>query len=198
MAMMDAKQRGLSLTEILELRHIPPEGLVFEEALDPAWVDRQLDVGRAKPVGFTCEMGPKATLSVEPLGPMETRPPILVRGRATADLRSTCVRCLADVVLPMSVEIEQTLFPDRTPDETAEPTLEELDEGAYTPEVGVDLPNVLREAILLDLAMNPTCTDVEGCDRRTQALIDEVNRANQPAVDPRWAALQRLRDSEPS
>lgn len=198
MTMMDAKTRGLSLTDVLELRHIPDEGLTFDEALDPGWVDRQLDVGRAKPVGFTCEVGPKATLSVQPLGPMESRPPILVRGRATANLKSTCVRCLADVILSMSVPIEQTLFADRSAEEEKEPSLEEMDEGVYTPEVGIDLPNVLREAILLDLAMNPTCEDVAACDQRTKDLIDEVNRANEPAVDPRWAVLQKLRDSEPS
>jgi uncharacterized metal-binding protein YceD (DUF177 family) len=188
----DAKARGLSLTEVLALHHVPDDGLVFEESLDPAWVDQNLGIDKGL-TAFFCQPGPTARLEVQPMGPMASRPPILVRGRTSASLRSTCVRCLAEVVLSLTVKIEQMLF-SKTGEEAEDDdavTTEELDEGAYSNE-GIDLPNVLREAILLELAMNPTCEDETACDARTKALIDDVNAKNRPAVDPRWAVLEEL------
>jgi uncharacterized metal-binding protein YceD (DUF177 family) len=190
-ALLDAKVRGLSLTEILALHHLPDDGLVFEEPLDPTWVDAKLGIDQGL-TGFHCEPGASARLEVQPMGPMATRPPILVRGKASADLRSTCVRCLAEVVLNVSVRIEQLLFPEApATEEKGEENYEALDEGVYSHE-GVDLPNVLREAILLELAMNPTCEDQPSCDARTEKLIEDVNAKNRPAIDPRWAPLKDL------
>jgi uncharacterized metal-binding protein YceD (DUF177 family) len=84
------------------------------------------------------------------------------------------------------------LFARSGDDGEADPAaMDEMDEGVYSSE-GVDLPNVLREAILLELSMNPTCADEPACDERTQKLIDDVNAKNRPAVDPRWAVLQEL------
>ena len=191
MALFDAKARGLSLTEILALHHLPDDGLVFDEPLDATWIDENLGIARGAPAFFG-EPGSTARLEVQPMGAMPTRPPILVRGHADANLRSTCVRCLADVTLKVSVKIEQMLF-SRTAEEgeADEAAMDAMDDGVYSNE-GVDLPNVLREAILLELAMNPTCADEATCDERTQKLIDDVNEKNRPAVDPRWAVLEEL------
>jgi uncharacterized protein len=190
----EAKARGLSLTEILAIQHLPDDGLLFDEQLDPAWVDRTLGV-TAGATGYFCQPGGSARLEVQPMGPMPTRPPILVRGRASTSLRSTCVRCLADVILNLTVRIEQTLFSKTGEEAESEEaaTIEELDEGIYSND-GIDLPNVLREAILLELSMNPTCEDEPACDARTQQLIDDVNAKNRPAVDPRWARLEELKN----
>ncbi len=189
----DARSRGLTLTERLELHHLPDDGLLFEETLDPAWVDGQLGLDSG-PTPFVCQEGPTARMEVQPMGAMATQPPILIRGRATARFRSTCVRCLAEVLLPVAVQFEQMLFSERTVARDADgtPVFAELDEGVYADD-GVDLPNVLREGLLLEIAMNPTCEDETGCDARTRALIDDVNAKNRPAGDPRWAPLAALK-----
>ena len=189
MALFDAKARGLSLTEILALHHLPDDGLVFDEPLDPTWIDENLGIAGGAPA-FLGEPGSTARLEVQPMGAMPTRPPILVRGQADANFRSTCVRCLAEVSLRVSVRIEQMLFA-RSDGDADSASMDEMDEGVYSNE-GIDLPNVLREAILLELSMNPTCADEAACDERTKQLIDDVNEKNRPAVDPRWAVLQEL------
>jgi uncharacterized protein len=188
--MTDARARGLSLMEVLELRHLTEDGLVFDEPLDPAWVDRQLGGG---PIPFTCRAGSKAHLEVQPMGPIESRPPILLRGSAAAALESTCVRCLEPVHVELTVQIEEMLFPEGRSDTPGEIGPEAPDEGRYTGE-GIDLANVLREALLLELTMNPVCDDKPACDRRTERLIDGVNTGSENGGDPRWAALRALKE----
>lgn len=182
--MIEASKRGLSLMELLELRHLPDDGLIFEEVLKAQWIDRQVQIE-----GMSCEEGPTARLEVQPLGPIDSRPPILIRGVVRAGMRSTCVRCLSQMVLSMSIDIEQTLFRDREEEELIE------HDGSYD-EAGVDLPNLLREAVLLDLSMHPTCQDEPACDKRTQALIDQANESHSLQADPRWAGLQALVDQK--
>src|SRR5688572_15407823 len=182
---------------MLALHLLPDDGLVFDESLDPAWVDENLGIAQGAPA-FHCLPGSTARLEVQPMGPVATRPPILVRGRAEANLRSTCVRCLAEVSLTLGVQIEQMLFAHAGEDEESEePSPGEMDEGVYSSE-GVDLPNVVREAILLELSMNPSCEDEAACDERTKQLIDDVNAKNRPAGDPRWAVLEELMKKQPS
>jgi uncharacterized metal-binding protein YceD (DUF177 family) len=196
--LLDAQQRGLTVTEVLELHHLPDDGLKFDESLDPTWVDGQLGIDKG-PTSFHCQPGPNVRLEVQPMGSMTSSPPILIRGKANAELKSTCVRCLTEVRVRLSVQIEQLLFPESAQAESEEEAAAsgEVDEGVYSRD-GVDLPNVLREAMLLELAMNPTCEDEASCDVRTQALIDEVNAKHSPSLDPRWAALQELLKKAPS
>jgi uncharacterized metal-binding protein YceD (DUF177 family) len=76
--------------------------------------------------------------------------------------------------------------------------LARLDEGVYDPR-DLDLSETLREAILLDVSMNPTCADEPACSERTEALLREVNRSWEEASqrrDPRWAALARKLSSQ--
>ena len=76
--------------------------------------------------------------------------------------------------------------------------LDDLGQGAYTPE-GIDIPDFLREALLLAVTTHPTCLETAACDVRTQALLDSANRPFQEAEaapDPRWAALKALMSTE--
>ena len=221
---VDAAARQLSVLEPLELRHLPQEGLAFDEALPAAWL-----AGVLGPTSVTGEvlqiMGPgRAQLTVTPLGPGGSRPPILVRGELRAAARTPCVRRLADVDLTLADSMETTLFaatpapeevhaprgkgagrgrPEPQPLEDwsgeALPELEALAEGTYAHE-RVDLPSLLEEALLLALDMNPTGPDEPGCDARTQALLEEANRparAVEAQPDPRWASLHELMERGP-
>jgi uncharacterized metal-binding protein YceD (DUF177 family) len=221
---VNAATRQLTLLEPLELRHLPQEGLVFDEALPEAWLSKML--GPTTDTGEVIAIpGPgHAHLEVTPLGPVENRPPILVRGHFHATARTPCVRCLTDVDLTLEEAVETTLFPSapapeaghvahgkgapkaRPDDKKLEdwsdaelPELDELAEGVYTQD-RVDLPGLLEEALLLAMDMNPSCADEPACDARTQALLDEANRPLREAEaqpDPRWAALHQLMEAEP-
>jgi uncharacterized metal-binding protein YceD (DUF177 family) len=226
---IDARIRNLTATEVLELRLIPDEGLVFDEALPGVWLDEEVLADEAEAVLEYRAAGPATLhLTVEPVGPVGSRPPISLRGEVRARLLAACVRCLSDVEAETVAPIETTLLPvdaakaqqllagqapapaapagrgakarkrrDGELDDWSDlemPSLEQLEEGSYD-QRGVDLPGIVREAILLALEMNPTCADEAACDARTAALIDEANRPfaeAEAAGDPRWAALRDL------
>lgn len=111
MGPVDAKSRQLSVLEPLSLQHLPAEGLVYDQALPAAWLSTTL--GKTTDTGepLTILGDGHAELTVTPLGDVDARPPILVRGRVTGRVRTACVRCLDDVDLDVGDTIETTLFP---------------------------------------------------------------------------------------
>lgn len=196
MARASASQHQLRLEEPLDLRFLPDDGLHFDQTLDAEWILAQLREDQSHS-GLSYEpSGPvQATLDVDPLGPVPTRPPITLRGRLLASLRTVCVRCQEDLESKVDAPIESTLFPAKDgpqPDADAEHA---LDESSYVGDV-VDLPGVVRETLLLALSMHPTCGDEAACDARTAELLAQVNGPAEAAVvkgpDPRWEALRHL------
>jgi uncharacterized protein len=119
---------------------------------------------------------------------------VLVTGRAHAELVGECVRCLDDIRRGMDAELCE-LFVYDDPDRQ--------DRGDADPEDGetsrmhgdlLDLEPVLRDAVVLALPFQPTCTeDCPGlCVECGARLADEPGHTHDAAVDPRWAALQQL------
>lgn len=224
---IDAKSRALTALEPLELRLLPPEGLRFDEPVPVAWLRRAL--GETTDTGQPIEiLGPgHLALEVTPLGEVSERPPVRIHGKVEGRVRTACVRCLEDVDLDVGDDVETTLFPNLeaaatpagkdgkkkgrpaspkgTKDQRLEdwtdaemPELEALDDGGYVGET-IDLPGVLFEAVALSMDLNPSCADEAGCDRRTQALLEEANRPAREAegeIDPRWAKLADLMTDE--
>lgn len=224
MGPIDAKERQLAVLERLELHLLPEEGLKFDEPLPIQWLERE--VLKHDPTGLSLKVSKPGhvTLTVTPVGALETRPPILLQGNVRATIDTACVRCLEALDMPVDTEIEATLMfqlppKDAAPDPAAkkrgkkarlkeEAALEEwneefddpsaLDDGAYDAS-GIDLAGVVREAVLLGLDMNPVCEDEPACDERTEALLAEANRPfreAEEAGDPRWAALAALRKDD--
>lgn len=202
----EAHSRLLTVTEGLDLRQIPDAGLEYDEVLEAAWIEAQLGEGAAR----NDETAPHARgpgharLSVRPLAPIVTRPPIRIRGHVTAPVVRTCVRCLSPVDEALSASIDVTLLAAEDPALTVEPDGDEdadavaagADEGAYTGNT-LELPQIVREALLLELSMNPMCEDQEACTARTEALLRDANRAAEAVViDDRWAELRKLRDAQ--
>ena len=72
----------------------------------------------------------------------------------------------------------------------------EPDAGTYT-QNQIDLPALVREALLLEIPMNPACVDEGACAARTSQLIASVTPSDTASVDPRWAALQALKAKLP-
>jgi uncharacterized protein len=184
------------VTEVLDLRMLPDEGLSFDEPLEPAWLDGQLaDMGTGA-AAFHADKPGAARIDVSPLQPVAMRPPIRIAGRIEASVATTCVRCLQPLTQTLAAEIDLTLFargrePARADEDEEGLSEEELDEGSYDGNE-LDLPAILREALLLEIAMNPSCDDEAKCSERTSALLEEANREASQATDDRWAALRRL------
>ncbi|MEL7367462.1 MAG: DUF177 domain-containing protein [Pseudomonadota bacterium] len=215
MGPVNARDRQLSALEPLELRLLPEEGLAFDEALPKAWVEEALK-GGTRGLSFAPRQDGRITLEVTPLGSVEQQPPVRLRGRITATLSTDCVRCLESVSPVIEAELDLTLLagppeeaqPAKTKttkidgdnqkveDWSAEdfPNPEDLADAVYRGDK-VDLPEFIREGLLLGLTTHPVCEDEAGCDERTAALIDAANqpvKAAEADVDPRWAALKEL------
>ncbi len=207
---IQASERQLTLTEPLELRYLPDEGLLFEESIPSAWVQSVLEPPGSKkqPIEYKTTQEARARLEVMPIGEVSSTPPILLRGELSAVLNTDCVRCLQEVSPSTTVKVETTLPPPEPADKSAKKTEEaetidpSLDEDSYDGK-SLDLPSLLGEALLLELNMNPACADEEACSQRTQALLDQVNRPAEgvmesKGIDPRWSALKNILDtSEP-
>jgi uncharacterized protein len=114
---------------------------------------------------------------------------ILVTGEVQADARFTCARCLKE--FPGDIDLDVCELYVGSAD------LEDVDEDAY--EVSgteVELEPMLRDAVTLALPLNPLCReDCMGlCSRCGRVLTSETCDCTEEDVDPRWAALDELRD----
>lgn len=214
----DAAGRGRTLTEALAIRDLPESGLAFDEALSAEVLARWLGAAVTRgPIRFTPAGAGRARLVVRPLSPEEP-PPVRVEGRAQIALDTACVRCLEEVRVEVDAPVEASLFPDAPPPAPAPtrgpgkaieveggeplepwgesfPDPDRLDEGSYDG-LEVPLPELVTQALLIEVPTDPVCTDEPGCDVRTARLIHEANaeaRARDAEGDPRWAALRALR-----
>ncbi|MCB9655901.1 MAG: DUF177 domain-containing protein, partial [Deltaproteobacteria bacterium] len=184
-ALKNAAERGLVLADPISLLDIPEEGLLFEENLPKDWIDAEIAVGLPPDTAPHATSEVTVRVEVETLGEMSDTVPIRVRGHAVCNIEATCVRCLDPVHVELRPKIDATMTPNSAPEEE---TL------AYDPRA-IDLMAPVREALLLDVPMNPTCVDTQACDHRTKALIDAVNGPQDEQTgseDPRWAALRKL------
>ncbi|MEM7678904.1 MAG: DUF177 domain-containing protein, partial [Myxococcota bacterium] len=146
---------------------------------------------------------------------IDQQPPVRLRGRVNATVRTECVRCLLSVEPVIEAEVDLTLLPGEPDEPVAKakttkldgdnrkvedwstedfPNPEDLADAVYRGDK-IDLPEFVREGLLLGLTTHPVCEDEAGCDERTAALIDAANQPNiesESDIDPRWAALKNL------
>lgn len=211
-----------TLSRPLDVRDLPADGLQLAEDLSEetllAWVGDALARG---PVPVKLLAGGHAKVEIRPIDE-GTPPTVRLRGRIAAELDTQCVRCLEPVRCALDAELDATLVPAAPAEPPpVEPTrgrakgkaipvkdgepLEPWDESFPAPEaLGEDaydgrtlpLPNILGEALLIEVPSDPACENEDACDERTQALIASANaeaRASEEEGDPRWAALRALR-----
>lgn len=112
---------------------------------------------------------------------------VLVTGQVHGTAVGECVRCLAEVRLPLDVDLmELFAYPDR---EAAgeDDDVRELD-GDY-----LELEDAVRDAVVTALPFQPVCReDCPGlCSECGARLADDPDHRHETA-DPRWAALQGL------
>lgn len=118
---------------------------------------------------------------------------IYIDGELYSTLTTTCVRCLEDAIIPITVTLDELFFypPQAAPE--GEPIIG--DDGF------LDLAPLVRELSLLDMPIKPLCQpDCQGlCQECGQNLNVGSCDCPEVVIDPRLAALQKLlvkRDDE--
>ncbi len=119
---------------------------------------------------------------------------VLVSGRARADLRGECGRCLRDATSMLDVEFQQLYAYEHS---TTEETTEEDEVGRMQGDL-IDLEPELRDAVVLALPVNPVCReDCPGLCPECGVPFDELPADHtHEQLDSRWAALRQL-DKKP-
>jgi len=178
--------------EPYDLRSLPEEGASIDAPLEAAWIEAALNEGIAATEMAVVPTGPGSLkLRLERAGGERLdRPIVRLTGALAVDLSTSCVRCLADLPVALRPRLELTCFPA-----TEDPEEDAADEARVSYEGHMlDLPEVVREALLLELEVYPSCADEAACGDRTRQLIEDAGVApGGPEPDPRWAGLDRFR-----
>ena len=126
---------------------------------------------------------------------------VLVQGDTTANVSFICVRCAEKRAMQVVTTVDAALMPRSVTNElegAVDLTADDLDVSFYEGE-DIDIDALVREAILLEMPAYPACPegDLE-CAELTEALrkkLDAEDKDFDPdRVDPRWAALQAIKD----
>jgi len=130
----------------------------------------------------------KIDLTIEAMGSG-----VLVKGTATARVRTECGICLARTDLDLDSDISSFVSRrDREVpiEEDAELTPEDLEREWYAGDTLI-LDDLIRDALMLELPMNPRCgEDCAGMPRRDREEPEE------PTIDPRLAPLASIKISK--
>jgi uncharacterized metal-binding protein YceD (DUF177 family) len=120
---------------------------------------------------------------------------LLLQGIVGAGLTLKCVRCLKQRERIVKVTLEAVLFPiEQGNNEEIEVELstEDMNVSFYDPSKDeFDLTDLVREALLLDMPVYPSCSEEEECVPY-KASEEEIIESQ---VDPRWQGLLALKKS---
>ncbi len=117
---------------------------------------------------------------------------VLATGTASAQATGECVRCLDDLDDDLVVDFQELYLYDGAGKEGADE-----DELSLEDEL-LDLEPVLRDAVVLALPFKPVCDpECPGlCPECGVRLADDPDHTHGEAIDPRWAALSQLTDTD--
>ena len=156
--------------------------------------------GSQAEVSFAAPFDPTGVLAASSLGGSEVLPGadvevrlvltsflggIMATGTVVAPWRATCRRCATELGGALEVDVAERFSPGAGPDD---------DEAYPIVDDEIDLGDLVRDAVVLDLPLAPLCREdckglcgVCGTDRNEAACGCEPDR------DPRWATLDALR-----
>jgi uncharacterized protein len=120
---------------------------------------------------------------------------ILVEGQLSGSVVVPCSRCLADVTVPVVVEVEDIFHPTVDVVRGTFIEVDEEDAALLIDEYHIlNLSEVLRQNLLLAVPMQPLCRpDCAGlCPTCGQDLNQGPCQCESAAIDPRWADLGSL------
>ncbi len=155
---------------------IPKEGLDIEiqETIDAGFVSSPI----------------RGTLRIEKIGPE-----VMVRGDMTAEVKLLCSRCLKEFYKVLSVMVDVVYHPveELKGEEHHKVAAEELDMDFYSGDE-LDLHELLKEQIVLNVTMKPLCSDLckgicPGCGADLNVDTCKCGAKN---IDPRFAKLKKL------
>jgi uncharacterized protein len=113
---------------------------------------------------------------------------VLATGRVSGSLVGECVRCLVPVEVEVDADFQELYYYD-----PQELTAEEREEALSVVEELVDVETLVRDAVMLDLPLQPLCEpDCPGLCPQCGAKLAEDPEHHHDSVDPRWAALSGL------
>lgn len=142
---------------------------------------------------------------------------IFVTGVLKAAIRVTCNRCVEPIVMPLQVPIEENFRPLTEvetgryidPEEFEGDTNDYEDESLLINEHHIlDATEVIRQNIWLNIPMYPSCNwqgsgecpnllAQQAVLAEQELIADDEDEVNVPeGVDPRWAALLKLQQTE--
>lgn len=119
---------------------------------------------------------------------------VLVTGTVTAPITGQCGRCLDPISDELTVDVcELFAYQDSATDETTEQDEIHRINGEL-----LDVEPVVRDAVVLGLPWTPLCRpDCAGlCPTCGQRLDDLPADHAHETIDPRWAALEKLKSQE--
>jgi uncharacterized protein len=114
---------------------------------------------------------------------------VLVTAEVEVPVSAECGRCLDPLQLQLAAPVQELFAYEPDPDD---------DESLTVSGDTLDLEPVVRDAVVLALPLNPLCDPdclglCPGCGAR---LSDVEPDHTHDEIDPRWAALALLKDSE--
>lgn len=119
-----------------------------------------------------------------------------IRGVARASVEETCGRCTKRFERPLETEFQ--VFSDRQGSDSPADSVELERDGdlVYHDGVMLDFSDAVREAIVLSLPISPICRpDCQGlCPHCGADRNVEACRCSSEAHDPRWKALEKLKN----
>jgi uncharacterized protein len=140
----------------------------------------------------------RAMLVEEHIGGRETLHDIRVVGQLSTNLEIACARCLEPVPYAVTRQFDLLYRPAGSDSgEDREIELQDKDAAiSYYEGEGVELEELLREQILLDLPLKTLCSeDCKGlCPQCGKNLNSGECQCETAALDPRWEALKGLKD----
>jgi len=121
---------------------------------------------------------------------------ITAKGETACTITPECAKCLDTITFPIQVSYTfvfqkgQPEYQDEEDDETLIWLNDEPDE--------IDLGNEVKDYILLELPMIPTCAALPTgpCQKYDQDPIDVLGAQKEERIDPRWDALRALKDQQ--
>lgn len=109
---------------------------------------------------------------------------VVVQGRLTGELTGECSRCLEPLTRDFALEAREIYR-----------TGSAWEDGYVVREETIDLDPLVTDNVVLNLPQNPTCRpDCAGLCAGCGANLNEGVCDCEPEIDPRWSALQELRD----
>lgn len=157
----------------------------------------ELDATLNDPRGELSGAGQGLTLQVHIDKVDET---LIVRGRLEAEIGYACVRCTADQAITLTLPLDAVLMPRPELDETFEDedgvelVAEDMDVSFYEG-LEIDLSDVVREAIFLEMPTYPSCgiEPREDCPQWQANMGGSAKEMARDDVDLRWEALRAIK-----